>query len=179
MRNRKVIAKAKRNQNLFTLELVYPRRAIAMTMQPKIITTAGRAQAIAIIGQRQSTHLVSQNKRICLGHRRLTYVSNTCIVKAAKLIDGINLEQEDKEYNLVEVFVDSDNFDKSVFSDEEGSSTQLSTKGLIIVLYQIVKNPDAIDKLYTTCMGNKLTRMVRYSKSMIIIIIKLKNVYSG
>lgn len=46
----KVIACAKKTQNLFTLDLAYPGRAMALTILPKAIVTAGQAQAMAITG---------------------------------------------------------------------------------------------------------------------------------
>lgn len=52
-------------------------------------------------------------------------MSNACIVRAAKLVDHISLEQENKEYNPAEVLVDSNNSDASVSLDEERLPTQL------------------------------------------------------
>lgn len=66
-----------------------------------------QAQAIAIIGQGQLIYLVSQNKRICFWHQWLAHANNAYIVRAAKLINGINLEQKNKEYNLIEIYIDS------------------------------------------------------------------------
>lgn len=65
-------------------------------------------KAMAITGRGQLTYLVSQNKYICLWHRHLAHVSNTRVVKAFNLVNGTNLDIK-KEYNLVEIFVNSDN----------------------------------------------------------------------
>lgn len=69
IRQGKVIAHAKRTQNLFTLNLAHPGKAMAMTIQPKAMAIAGQAQAMAITGRGRPTHLVSQNKHIRLWHR--------------------------------------------------------------------------------------------------------------
>lgn len=47
------------------------------------------------------------------------------MVKAAKLVDGISLKQEDKEYNPVEVLVDLNDSDALVISDKDALLTQL------------------------------------------------------
>lgn len=60
MRNGEVIARAKRDRNLFTLDLAQPRRV--MTVVNK------RLKAMAITERGQLTHLVSQNKCIRLWH---------------------------------------------------------------------------------------------------------------
>lgn len=73
MRDGKVIAHAKKEQNLFTLKLAQPGKAMAMT------------------GPRRPIHFVSQNKRICLGYYRLAHISNVRIVRASKLVDNIDL----------------------------------------------------------------------------------------
>lgn len=77
----------------------------------------------------------------------------------------------------MEVYVDSDDSDLSVNSDEIESSTQLSAKSPIVALYQIVKNPDAIDKLCTLCVGSKSTQVIRCNKSMTITTNKLEEVH--
>lgn len=67
------------------------------------------------------THIVSQNKYICLWHRRLVHISNAYIVRAANLVDSINFEQEGKEYNLAEVLIDSEDSNALDSLDEERS----------------------------------------------------------
>lgn len=56
---------------------------------------------------------MSQYKQIYLWHQCLVYVKNTCIMRAAKLIDGINLNIEKKEYNPAKVIIGSNNSDMS------------------------------------------------------------------
>ena len=118
MRNGKIIAQAKRDQNLFILELAQPGRAIVTI---KIVSILPKA--IAIQGRGQPTHLVSQNKRIRLWHRQLTYISNRRVVRAFKLVNGIQLgHDDDKEYDPTEVLIDSDNSNASDASDSKNHS---------------------------------------------------------
>lgn len=110
MRNGKVIAKAKKDRNLFTLELVHPGRAMAVTIQAKAMASAGQAHTMTMTGQRQPTHFIGQNKCIHLWHQRLAYVSNAWVVRASKLVDSIDLGLE-KKYNPAEMFVDLEKSD--------------------------------------------------------------------
>lgn len=73
---------------------------------------------MTIPGKGRPTHLVSQNKRIRLWYRRLTHANNVRVVRASKLVDGINLGLK-KEYNLVEVFVNSKDSDADDFRDTD------------------------------------------------------------
>ena len=100
MKEGKVIAQAKRNQNLFTLD----RASLGQTMS---------AKAMAVKGRGRPTHLVSQNKRIRIWQQRLAHVSNARVVKASKLVDGIDLGPADREYDPAEVLIDSDNSETS------------------------------------------------------------------
>lgn len=63
------------------------------------------------------THLVSQNKCIRLWHQQSAHISNARIVRAFKLVDDISLDQDDREYNLAEVFIDSNDSDALDCSD--------------------------------------------------------------
>ncbi len=74
---------------------------------------------MAIRGKGRPTHLVSQNKRIRLWHRRLAHVNNARVVRAFKLVDGVDLGPDNKEYDPAEVFIDSDNSDNSEASANE------------------------------------------------------------
>lgn len=101
MRSGKVITYTKRSHNLFTLNLAVPGQIMSAI-----------SKTMAIIGQGRPTHLVSKNKRIRLWHQRLAHVSNSRVVKASKLVEGINLGPA-KEYDLTEVFVDLEDLDNS------------------------------------------------------------------
>lgn len=67
---------------------------------------------MAIIGQGQPTHLIGKNKCICLWHQRLAHVSNAQLVRAFKLVEGID-QGLAKEYNPTKVFVDWEDLDNS------------------------------------------------------------------
>lgn len=83
MKDGSAIAHAKRERNLFILDLAIPGVAMSIRcLKPK---------AMAITGRGRPTHLVSRNKRIRVWHRRLAHASNARVVRAAKLTDGINL----------------------------------------------------------------------------------------
>lgn len=58
----------------------------------------------------------------------MAYASNTLVVRAAKLVDGINLDQKDKKYDFAKVIFNSDNSNASDCSNLEESSMQLSAK---------------------------------------------------
>lgn len=99
-------------------------------------------------------------------------------MRVAKLVDGISLEQEDKKYNPAEVFVDSNNSDASVSSDEKESPTQPSAETPIAVIYQTIENADGIDKLCTPCVGSRSTQVMRRNKSITTITNKLEEVHA-
>lgn len=149
-----------------------------MTVQSKVLAIAGQDRAMVITGRGWLTYLVSHNKCICLWHQRLAYVNNACVVKAAKLVDGISFKQEDKDYSPVEVLIDSD--DTNIVSDntnEEGLPIQLLAETSKIAIPQTMKNSDAIHKICTPCVGSKSTQIVRWNKSMTLITNKLEEVY--
>lgn len=171
MRSREIIALARRERNLFILDLARPGRAMATISQ----------KAMAITGRGRPTNLLSQNKRIRLWHRRLAQVSNARVVRAAKLVDGINLDIEDKGYDPVEVIIDSDDSDVSD-SDadpdphiDDPPNTQPAPE--VAHATKTDKNNDLLDKLYTPCVGSKLTQVVRRHKAMTPTSIKLEEVH--
>lgn len=151
MRNGEIIALARREKNLFVLDLAHSGRAMAIISQ-KAIATTGRGWPI---------HLVSQNKWIRLCHWCLVYVSNARVVRAAKLIDGINFNIEDKGYDPVEVTIDSDDSD---MSDPDADSdphinglpnTQSASE--VAHATKANKDNDLLNKLCTLCVRSKST----------------------
>lgn len=105
-------------------------------------------------------------------------MSNGYVVRVAKLVNDISLEQEDKKYNPTEILIDSDNFKTSVSSDEEISPIQSPAETLIAVIHQTIENTDTIDKLCTPCIESKLIEVMRRNKSMTITINKLEKVHA-
>lgn len=68
------------------------------------------SKAMVMIERSWSTHFIGQNKYMYLWHWRLVHVSNAQVAKASKLIDNIDFRPE-KEYNPIELFVDSAKLD--------------------------------------------------------------------
>ncbi len=139
---------------------------------------------MVITGKDWSTHLVSQNKRIRLWYRQLAHVNNARIVRASKLVDGISLDQDDREYNPAEVFIDSDDSDASDCLDQEETSIQLSTKSIAEVTPRAtvqqtrIKDLEDLNKLCTPYVGSKSTRVVRQNKSMTATTSKLEEIHT-
>ena len=160
MRNGKIIAQAKRDQNLFTLEFAQLGKAIATIKTVSILP-----KAMAIQRRGQPTHHVSQNKRIRLWYRQLGNISNGRVVRASKLVDGIQLgHDDDKKYDLAEVFIDSDDSDASNASDSEEPlkmPSGMEAKPITVVCQTKIEDPEILDKLCTPCVGSKSTRVVR------------------
>lgn len=140
-------------------------------------------------GKGRPTHLVSRNKRIRLWHRRLANVSNARVVRASKLVDGIDIGL--KEYDPAEVFIDSD--DSEVSSDDESPPNSASQSALLepvpssietmipnvdSVLQTKENDDDGIAKLCTPCVCSKSTQVVRHNKSMTPTTNKLEEVHA-
>lgn len=64
------------------------------------------SRAIVITGRGWPPYLISKNKRICLWHQQLANVSNAWVIRAFKLVEGIDLGPA-KKYHSIEVFVES------------------------------------------------------------------------
>lgn len=167
IKNGKVIAWAKKNQNLFTLNLAQPKKAmIIINKKPK---------TIAIISWGQQTYLVSQNKYIYFWHYCLIYVNNICIIKVFKLIDSINFNIVVK-YNPVEVPVNLDNSNTSNISDHKNLASNNTIIPPKVVVHQIT-NINILDKLYMPYIRIKSTKIIKRDKSMTSITSKLKKVH--
>lgn len=80
--------------------------------------------------QGRSTYLVSQSKRIWLWYRRLVYVSNTRVLRTAKLVKGIKLD-DNKEYDPAKILVDLDDF--NVY-DNKKTRKQAKARAIITAL---------------------------------------------
>ena len=59
-----------------------------------------------VTGLGSSMHLVSKNKRVRMWHRRFEHASNAKIIRALKLLTGI--ESFDNTYDLIEIYNDSE-----------------------------------------------------------------------
>lgn len=170
MRNSKVITFANRNQNLFILELAQPGKAMMATIK----TISIRPNAMAMTRQGRPTHLVSQNNHICISHCRLTYISNSRVMRTSRLINNIDLGMENKEHKSAEILIESDESDISDLSDPKKPLDSLNL-AYTALAYQI-RTEDILDKLCKPCIGNKSTRVIRNNKSMTVMTDKLLEV---
>lgn len=98
------------------------------------------------------------------------------------MVDDINLGSE-KEYNPAEVFVDLETSDADNFRDYFQSMTSLTQPHIepSFADHQVkagVDEGDTLNKLYTLCIENKSTQVVRRDKSMTPITNKLEEVYA-
>lgn len=171
IRNKKVVVEAKREQKLFTLNLAYPKKDIAIiNLQLKAYLSKPRLRKLvmAMTRRKSLTYLVSQNKRIQLWHLRLAYISNVRILRAAKLVDEMKLDVE-KKYDPAEVLINSDN--SNVFESKETITTAVAR--------QTTESDelDIMDKFYTPYIGSKLTQVVRQNKSITATTKKLEEVH--
>lgn len=165
MQNGRVIAHAKRERNLFTLDLAAPSQVMS-------------ARAMAIRGRGRPSHFESQKKRIRLWHRRLAHANNTRVVRVSKLINGVDLNLANgKEYDPSEIFIDS--YDSETSANENkspnnsilqpGPAPVLPIDTMTSALNPICQTKeyediDTIVKLCTPCVGSESTRSVRRNK---------------
>lgn len=144
-----VIAQAKRHRNLFILD-----RAIPETMM-KV-----RNLAMAT-GRGRPTHLVSKNKKVRIWHRRLGHASNARVIRASKLVDGIDIK--DNEYDPTEVFIDSDTEDDD---DTSGTPIVSGPTAPPELAASASETNSVFDHICGPCVGSKSTRVVIRNKSM-------------
>lgn len=107
-----LIAHAKRDQNLFVLDVAISGK-IMQANQLAMITT----------GQGRPTHLVSRIKKVRIWHRRFGHASNAQVIRALKLVTGMG--DFGATYDPTEIYNDSQ------ASDEE-ETTNVSTNSLTL-----------------------------------------------
>lgn len=88
MQSGQPIAHARRNPNLFILDLATPNKAMQIT------------------GRGRHTHLVSKNKKVRVWHRRFGHASNARIIRASKLLTGMG--DFNSAYDPTEVYSNSE-----------------------------------------------------------------------
>lgn len=113
------------------------------------------------IGKGRPTHLVSKNKKVRIWHRCLGHASNARVIRASKLVDDINIE--DNEYDPTEVFIDSDTEDNGNTSDTPIVSNPTAPPEFAANASET--NSD-FDHICGPCVGSKSTRVVIWNKSM-------------
>ena len=145
-----VIAQAKRHRNLFILDRAIPETVMKV-----------RNLAIAT-GRGRPTHLVSKNKKVQIWHRRLGHASNAQVIRASKLVDGIDIK--DNEYDPTEVFIDSDTEDDN---DTSGTPIVSDPTAPPELAASVSETNSDFDHICGPCVESKSTRVVIWNKSMI------------
>lgn len=132
---------------------------------------------MTVIGQERAIHLVSKNKCICVWHWRLAHISNKQVVRAFKLVDGINLRIH--KYDLSKVLIDLDDFDSNSKTAEADVKPTLVIEysTLLIIANHINKIYGNIDKLCDPCVGSKSNWVVR-NMTMTPVLSKFEEVYT-
>lgn len=86
-------------------------------------------------------------------------------MRAAKLVDGISLKQDSREYTFAKVLIDLDDFDVSDCSNQRDLPIQLLIKIVAEVIPKVtvcqtrIKDFDNLCKLCTPCVESKSTRV--------------------
>lgn len=82
----KIVIYTKQDRNFFVFDLIKSEKAMAIACE-------------------RPRHVITKNKQIQIWHCRLKYASNARVVRASKLVDGININST--KYNPEEVFINS------------------------------------------------------------------------
>ena len=183
----RAIANANRKRILFLSDLAIPGKVMAM-----------------MTGWGRPIHLVSKNKSIRIWHQQLAHASNSRVMRAARLTDGIKLKDvHSKKYDPTEVLIESDDSD---VSDSEDSAFPMTLATmpvapplsipasalmavappfptppiiLTLILAGIQKNDlDNLDKLCIPCIGSKSTQIIRRNKYITTTTNKLEEVHT-
>lgn len=123
------------------------------------------------------THFVSQNKQICIWHCRLTHISNARVIRASKLVEGINLALTDKKYDPMEVLINSEDFD--MFEDEiTDSQSNVDINPPLIIVASAYQDDNEMDKLCAPYIESKSTQVMRQNKTITPTTEKLEKVHT-
>ena len=152
---------------------------------------------MALRGRSRATHLVSKNRKIRIWHRQLGHASNTRVIRAATLVNGINLQKA--KYDPSEVFVnseesehDSSNEDNTAKDDNVVDKSEQNTDTAVAALiFQTFATDPTLDsaletstidpdpkKLCITCVASKSTRTIKRHKNMTPANDKLEEVHA-
>lgn len=159
VRSGRIIAQARRDLNLFILDLAIPNRAMQVT------------------GRGRPTHLVSKNKKVRVWHRRFAHASNARIVRASRLLDGMG--DFNKEYNPTEIYSDSELSDDDASlnqpiprSDDDADTNKPESEQpqppnpSPAMSSRLATTNSDFDSLCTPCIASKQTRVVVRNKPM-------------
>ncbi len=165
------IAHAKRDRNLFILDLAAARKVMQVNTQAMITTRQGRPM-----------YLVSRVKKVCIWHRRFGHVSNTRVIWVSKLLTEMGDFSEN--YDPVEIYSDfkASELEESLDSpdlinnDSTNADTAIETQHGRLMKASKITDSD-FDEIYEPYMESKQTRVVRRYKPMIPAEEKLEEVH--
>lgn len=120
---------------------------------------------------------MSQNKHIHLQYCCLTYISNARIIRASRLTNGIDLNNKNKQYVPIEVFIESDESNMSDLSEFKESSNNLTPSHTTTALVCRTRVEDTLNKLCKPCIRSKSSQVIKHNKDMTVITEKLKKIY--
>ena len=165
MRHGVVIAQAKQHRNLFILDWATPETV----MKVRNLAMATRKS--------KPTHLVSKNKKVRIWHRRLGHASNAWVIRASKLVDGIEIK--DKEYDPTEVFIDSDTEnDDDTLGGPIISDPNAPPKHPSEFAANVSETNSDFDHICGQYVGSKSTRVVLRNKNMTLTKKKVEEVHA-
>lgn len=160
------IAHARRDRNLFILDLASPNKAMQVT------------------GPGLPTHLVSKNKKVRVWHRSFGHASNARIIRASKLLTGMG--SFDNAYDPTEIYSDTEQSE----SDDDEQLTDLGQRdnkqpvnpdnqlAIPSAMASVLDIPESdFDRICTLCIASKQTRVVIRNKSMTEVKKKLEEVH--
>ena len=147
MQDGKPIAHARRDRNLFVLDLATP---------GKIMQVNGIANATTTTGRGRPTHLVSRSKKVRVWQRRFGHASNARIICASKLLTGIG--DFSTNYDPAEI---CSNSEASESEDLISDNADLpSEQQITLKASKITDSASDFDKICEPCIGSKQTCVV-------------------
>lgn len=182
MQGGQAIAHARRDRNLFILDLVSSNKVMQAAQPQKSIQPS---RAMAIQGRGSSTHLVSKNKRVRIWHRRFGHASNARVIRASRLLIGMG--NFDVEYDSAEVYSDSEESEPEderllspLTSPPSPSAATPPAKfdsGSLETNIACTTIDNDFDSLCSPCVASNQTRVVVRSKPMTKVDGKLDEVH--
>lgn len=86
----------------------------------------------------RSTYLFNFNLQICFWHCHLGYASNTRVIQASKLVDGINLREKISSEDKLHSF-------DSKPKVEDNERLNANTKNEFVLINKLSHNPNSIE----------------------------------
>ena len=144
-------------------------------------TQAQPGRAMLSKGKDRPTYLLSKNPQIRLWHQRLGHASNTRVVEAFKLTDGIDITIEKSEQIQEEPFSSDSEVDNKDKNSELSTTSNTSSAPTITLLNKVTStgtNPDqSVEQLCNPYIESKYTKIVRHKK-MTLTTRKLKKIHA-